>query len=310
MSRPSSPLRIGTRGSPLALAQSELVREALHRAGALEHWPSIELSVIKTTGDHILDRPLAEVGGKGLFTKEIEQALIERHVDLAVHSMKDVETVLPDGLIIAAMLPRGDPRDVLITKVPTGIADLPAGARIGSSSLRRAAILRSLRSDIEVVALRGSVQTRLRRLEEGAINATLLAAAGLARLGLDLPQARAIEPEVMLPAVGQAAIGIEARAGDTALLELLERIGDRRTLEEVTAERRVLAHLDGSCRTPIAALAEMDGERGRLRALVLKPDGSERHEADEETTPGTLIDAADEIGQRLRAHIGPDFFAV
>ena len=266
-------LRVGTRGSPLALAQANLVVAGLARTGAADAGRA-EVVVISTAGDRIQDRPLAEVGGKGLFTKAIEQALLDGAIDMAVHSMKDVPTVLPDGLEIACFLPREDPRDVLFGA--PSIAALARGAVLGTSSLRRQAQVRNLRPDIAVKPLRGNVQTRLRKLAEGEADATLLAAAGLRRLGMEDSGGTTLAVEEMLPAVAQGAVGIEIRADDDAVRQRLSPLGDADTRIAVTCERALLAALDGSCRTPIAALAVIEGEALWLRGAVLTPDGSQR----------------------------------
>lgn len=269
-------LRIGTRGSPLALWQARAVQAAL-AAGAPELAAdgAIEIVVIRTTGDRVQDRTLSEIGGKGLFTKEIEEQLVAGDIDLAVHSMKDMPTVLPDGLVIDAMLPRADPRDALVALAPGGVDALPPGAIVGTASLRRQAQLLHRRPDLTVVPFRGNVDTRLGKLAAGQAAATVLALAGLVRLGKPEIATAVLEPEIMLPAVAQGAIGIERRAGDTRMAALVARIADRATMTAVAAERALLAVLDGSCRTPIAALAEPDGAGGlTLRGLVATPDGT------------------------------------
>lgn len=301
-------LRIGTRGSPLALIQAETVGAALLRA-----YPDVALDyrVVRTSGDRILDRPLAEVGGKGLFTKEIEQALLDDEIDLAVHSMKDVETFLADGLCIAAMLPREDPRDVLLSAGGERLGALPQGARIGTSSIRRQAQLLHRRPDLRVVPFRGNVQTRLKKLQAGEAEATLLAAAGLKRLArLDLAT-EVLDADAMLPAAGQGAIGIEARVSDTAVTAMLARIDHRATHLCVSAERAMLAALDGSCRTPIGALAELDetGRSLRLRGLVARPDGSELHRRERSATATDGPAMAADLGAELRGLMAPGFFA-
>jgi len=267
-------LRIGTRGSPLAMAQAELVRAALAAAHAELAAPgALELVVIRTTGDKILDRPLAEIGGKGLFTKEIDEALLDGRIDLAVHSMKDVPTALPEGIVIAAMPERADPRDVLLAGAAASLAGLPAGCVVGTASLRRAAQVLALRPDLTVVPLRGNVQTRLAKLARGEVGATLLAAAGLARLGLGTAGGTPLEPTEMLPAVAQGAIGIACRADDARLRAILAPLGHPPTERCVAAERALLAALDGNCRTPIAAFA-IEGPAGiELRGLLASPDG-------------------------------------
>jgi hydroxymethylbilane synthase len=267
-------LRIGTRGSPLALAQAEEVKARLMAAHADLDAAAIEIVVIKTTGDQIQDRPLSEIGGKGLFTKEIEEALLSGDIDLAVHSMKDVPTVLPDGLEIVCLLPREDPRDVLISKAGSRIADLPRGAVVGTASLRRQAQVKALRPDLQVVPLRGNVGTRLAKLERGDAVATLLALAGLKRLGKPEVATAILSTDEMLPAVAQGAIGIECRADDAATRARLAPLHDTPTAICVAAERACLARLEGNCRTPIAAYAELTGDRLHLRALLAAPDGS------------------------------------
>jgi hydroxymethylbilane synthase len=304
------PLRLGTRGSPLALAQARLVKAALAAADpALAADAAVEIVVVKTTGDLVQDRPLAEIGGKGLFTQEIEDGLLAGTLDLAVHSMKDMPTVLPLGLTISAVLPRADPRDALIARGPRSLAELPRGAVMGTASLRRAAQLRSVRPDLAVVPLRGNVQTRLRKLDAGEVGATFLAMAGLERLGLLAAASAALEPEEMLPAVAQGAIGIECRAGDVPALDLLARLNHDPTMVRITAERAFLAALDGSCRTPIAALAELDGARLRLRGLVASPDGSEVERIEVEGAANEAMRLGADAGTAVRARLSPGFFA-
>lgn len=277
---PDQPLRIGTRSSPLALAQADAVRAALvtavANAGVAARAAPPRICPITTTGDRVLDRPLAEIGGKGLFSKEIDAALLDGRLDLAVHSAKDLETHLPDGLVIAAMLPRADPRDAWISTLPGGLADLPIGSLVGTSSIRRRAQLLERRPDLFVVPLRGNVQTRLRKVKDGVANATLLARAGLLRVGLAGLASAVLEPEEMLPAAGQGAIAVVCRATDTAVRAALAAIDHRPTHRLVMVERALLAALDGSCRTPIGALAVADGEdRVWLRALLAAPDGTQ-----------------------------------
>ncbi len=310
MSTPRLPVRIGTRGSPLALAQAEMTRAALAATTPdLAEAGAVEVVVIKTTGDRVLDRPLAEIGGKGLFTKEIEEALLDRSIDLAVHSMKDVPTALPPGLVIAAMLPREDPRDALIAGDCRRIADLPEGAVIGTASLRRAAQLLVLRPDLRVITFRGNVQTRLRKLEEGEVAATFLAMAGLKRLGLESAASAALEPEEMLPAVAQGAVGIEAREDDEPTLELLARIDHAVTFRRVVAERAFLAALEGSCRTPIAALAELDGDSLTFRGLVARPDGSGLRRTERRASAADAEVVGAVAGAEIRAGLPADYFS-
>jgi len=300
-------IRIGTRGSPLALAQANMVRAALARAHGVAE-DAIEITVIRTTGDTIQDRPLSDVGGKGLFTKEIEQALIDGTVDLAVHSAKDMVTVLPAGLVLAACLPREDARDVLVSRAAKSIAELPQGATVGTASLRRQAQLKMLRPDLAVVPLRGNVETRLKKIAEGVADATILALAGLKRLGLERAAAAVLEPDAFLPAVGQGAIGLETRANDDKTRQLIAPINDPATLIAVTAERAFLAVLDGSCKTPIAGHARIAGAALSFRGMIAKPDGSKSFAAARE---GAVIDAVAigaDAGRELKARGGADFF--
>ena len=303
-------LRIATRGSPLALAQAHEVRDRLAEAHPdLAAPDAVEIIVIRTTGDRIQTGPLADAGGKGLFTKEIEEALLAHDADIAVHSMKDVPTVLPDGLLIGALLPREDPRDALIAPTAGSIEALAEGAVVGTASLRRQAILLNRRPDLKVVTLRGNVETRLRKAEEGEVDATLLAIAGLRRLGLADRATAILDPDDMLPAVCQGAIGIELRTGDTETVERLAALDHGPTAIRVTAERALLAALDGSCRTPIAALATLADDRLSLRALIVRPDGSELIET---ARDGPAADAARlgrDAGDELRRRGGAGFFA-
>lgn len=317
MNRQSSPetavLRLGTRGSPLAMIQARLVRERL--AAANPALPEVEIVPIRTTGDAVTDRPLAEIGGKGLFCKEIEQALLDGRIDLAAHSMKDVETWLPEGLAIACLLPREDPRDALIARPrggapPRRIADLPEGAVVGTASLRRRAQLLAQRPDLEIVNLRGNVETRLRKLAAGEADAALLALAGLNRLGLAQKATAVLAPEEMLPAVGQGAIGVEARADDEAVGRLLAPLTDRETEICVGAERALLEGLGGSCRTPIGVLAEIEpGGALRLRALLAAPEGDVVLRAERRGPPGDGAAMARDAAAELRAAAGPDLAA-
>jgi hydroxymethylbilane synthase len=300
-------LRIGSRGSPLALAQASELKRRLAAAG-LRAAGSIEIKTIRTSGDAIQDRSLADAGGKGLFTKEIEEALIAGAIDLAVHSSKDMPTVLPDGLVLAAFLPREDARDAFISRTAKSLRDLPAGAVLGTASLRRQALARRLRPDLRVVPLRGNVETRLRKLEAGECDATLLALAGLKRLGLATAATAVLSTDEFLPAVGQGAIGIETRADDAAIRRLVARIDDPDTAVAVAAERAFLAVLDGSCRTPIAGHATVSGNTVRFRGMIVRPDGSESFEA---ARSGDRADAARlgaDAGRELKDRAGRDFF--
>jgi len=305
----SLPIRVGTRGSPLARAQAALVGAALARAAPELAAPeAIETVVIRTTGDRITDRPLADLGGKGLFCKEIEAALLERRIDLAVHSIKDLPTWLPEGLVLAAMLEREDPRDVLIARAARSIDELPEGALIGSASLRRRVQLLAARPDLRVESLRGNVQTRLRKLADGEVDATLLALAGLRRLGLEHAASAVLAPDVLLPAVGQGAIGIECREGDAAIRGLLEAVDHRPSSVCVHAERAFLEALDGSCHTPIAGYARIEGEQLHLYGLIGRPDGSECLRTERTGTPDEGTTLGRDAGGELRARAGPGFF--
>jgi hydroxymethylbilane synthase len=300
-------LRIGTRGSPLALAQARQVRERLAAAHGLAP-EAIAIATIRTTGDAIRDRPLADLGGKGLFTKEIEEALASGAVDLAVHSAKDMPTVLPAGLAIAATLPREDARDVFISRKGANLRDLPPGAMVGTASLRRQALVKRLRPDLGVVALRGNVETRLRKLDEGAADAILLALAGLKRLGLANAVTAILPVDEFLPAVGQGIIAIETREDDGRTRALLDPVNDGAAATALAAERAFLAVLDGSCRTPIAGHAIVAAGRLQFRGLVAKPDGRAVHET---VRQGAAADAArlgSDAGRELRMRAGSDFF--
>ncbi|MGZ8368684.1 MAG: hydroxymethylbilane synthase [Rhodoplanes sp.] len=300
-------LRIGTRGSPLALAQAEQVRARLAAAHGLAS-AAIDVCVIRTSGDAIQDRPLAEVGGKGLFTKEIEQALFENKVDLAVHSAKDMETVLPPGIVVTAFLEREDVRDAFISRRATSLSDLPRGAIVGTASLRRQAIVRRLRPDLQVVSLRGNVETRRRKRDAGEVDATLLALAGLKRLGLTEAASSVFSVDEFLPAVGQGAIAIETRAGDARTRTLVAAINDADTMAALTAERAFLAALDGSCKTPIAGHAKIAGGALALRGLIVKPDGSAAHETSRSGLVGDAAALGQDAGAELKQRGGPGFF--
>jgi len=303
-------IRIGTRGSPLALRQAAAVRERLAAADpALAERGAIEIVPIRTSGDRMQSGPLTEIGGKGLFTKEIEESLAAGGLDLAVHSLKDMPTRLPDGLIVTAVLERADPRDVLIAPGARCLADIPAGAAIGTAALRRKALVLHRRPDLRVVPLRGNVETRLRKIADGEADATLLAAAGLLRLGLMDRAAAVLSVDEMPPAVCQGIIAIECRAGDAAIRARLAAIDHGRTAVAATAERAFLDAIDGSCRTPIAGLAELDGDTIALRALVIRPDGSGLIET---RRRGAAADAAAlgaDAGDELKRRAGPDYFA-
>jgi hydroxymethylbilane synthase len=301
-------LRVGTRGSRLARAQTDLVCRALASAHPELAAPgALEIVVIRTTGDRVTDRPLAELGGKGLFCKELEAALLEGRIDLAVHSIKDLPTWLLAGLTLGAVLEREDPRDVLLARAPAPLSDLPEAALIGTASVRRQAQLLAQRPDLRVVNFRGNVDTRLRKLAAGEVDATLLALAGLRRLGIDHAGV-VLRPDEMLPAVGQGAIGAECRADDKASLELLAPIDHAASSACVRAERALLAALDGSCHTPIAGYAEISGGMLQLRALIARPDGRECLRTVRTGAPGDAEALGRNAGAELKARAGPGFF--
>jgi hydroxymethylbilane synthase len=298
------PLRIGTRGSRLALAQSNQVRDML--IAAYPKNPKPELHIIKTTGDQVTDRPLADLGGKGLFTKEIEQALLNGAIDIAVHSMKDVETWLPDWLTVDCFMPREDPRDTLLGAASIGA--LPDGARVGTASLRRSAQLLAVRPDLTITLMRGNVGTRLDKLAAGEVDATLLAVAGLKRLGRADAIGAVLEPAEFLPAVAQGVVAIERCTDDAQTALLLAPLNDGPTALCVTAERAMLAALDGTCRTPIGGLATLDGNQLSLDGLLVWPNGSglERFSQTGDSVDAVAIGTI--VGEELRRRAGPKFF--
>ncbi len=300
-----SPFRIGTRGSPLALAQAHLVQAGLK---AHSDRPT-EIVPITTSGDKIQDRALIDAGGKGLFTKEIEEALASGAIDVAVHSMKDMPTELPPGMALEVMLPREDPRDVWISAVAPRIEDLPQRAIVGTASLRRQAQVLAKRPDLQVNVLRGNVNTRLAKLERGDADGTLLALAGLKRLGLEDTATCVLDPEEMLPAVAQGAIGLEIREDDQAARDLVAPLHHEATAQAVNAERAFLAVLDGSCRTPIAALAEID-RAGTLTlwGKVLSPDGKTIYEIRRSGPAAAATGIGHDAGLALRQDAGEAFF--
>jgi len=308
---PAKPLRIGTRGSPLALAQAHETRARLMAAFQLPAG-AFEIVVIKTSGDNRslidADVPLKALGGKGLFTKEIEEDMLSAKIDIAVHSMKDMPVAQPDGLVLDCYLPREDVRDAFVSVNHTSLAVLPAGAVVGTSSLRRRAQLMARRPDLRVVEFRGNVQTRMKKLGDGVADATFLAMAGLRRLGMEAVVKSAIEVDDVLPAVAQGAIGIERRIGDMRAASMLEAIHHRPTGQRLAAERAFLAGLDGSCQTPIAGLAVLDGGTLRLRGEILRPDGSEVLNDDRSAAveDGAALGAA--MARDLRAQAGENFF--
>ncbi|MEL6511583.1 MAG: hydroxymethylbilane synthase [Pseudomonadota bacterium] len=305
---PASPLNIGTRGSPLALAQAYETRERLAKAFDLP-FEAFTIVVIKTTGDKVLDRPLKEIGGKGLFTREIEEDMLSGKIDIAVHSMKDMPVAQPEGLLLDTYLPREDVRDAFVSLDGGKLSDLAEGATVGTSSLRRKAQLLNYRPDLNIVEFRGNVQTRLQKLENKVAEATFLAMAGLNRLDMkDVPRT-AIETDKMLPAVAQGAIGIERRADDRRMAEMLEAIHDTETGQRLAAERAFLAALDGSCETPIGGLAELEGGTVKLRGEILRVDGSE---VISDRGDALIEDGADlgtELARSLRSRAPADFFS-
>jgi hydroxymethylbilane synthase len=299
--------KIGTRGSPLALAQASMVRALLINSGLITE-DELETIVIKTSGDRIQDRSLADIGGKGLFTKEIEEALSDGRIDLAVHSLKDLPAWMPDGLGLAAVLTRADPRDALLSPLADSITALPHGAKVGTSSPRRRALLLNLRPDLEIVEFRGNVGTRLAKLESGDVDATMLAVAGMARLGMADAPHHPVDPAEMLPAACQGAIGLEIRLDDERAQAFCDALNHAETRVAVTAERAFLSALDGSCRTPIAALARIDGSEVDLEGLVARPDGGAVIRLRERAAIADAAWLGDEMGRRIKAEMPLDFF--
>jgi hydroxymethylbilane synthase len=302
----TSVLRIGSRGSPLAVVQAREVQGRLAAACGLPA-ERIEIKTIRTSGD-MIQGSLAEAGGKGLFTKEIEEALLAGAIDLAVHSSKDMPTVLPAGLVLAAFLPREDARDAFVGRSAKRLRDLPNGAVVGTASPRRQALVKHLRPDLAIVPLRGNVETRLRKIEAGDADATVLALAGLKRLGLAAAASAIFEIEEFLPAVGQGAIGIETRADDSRTRALVAAIDDADTATALAAERAFLAVLDGTCRTPIAGHAQVSGGTLRFRGLIAKVDGSEALEVSREGRHADAAALGADAGRELKGRAGPGFF--
>jgi hydroxymethylbilane synthase len=300
-------IKIGTRGSALALAQAHETRARLMAAHGLAQ-DAFSIEVISTSGDRIQDRPLSEVGGKGLFTKEIEEALIDGQIDLAVHSSKDMPTHLPDGLELSAFLEREDARDAFVGRVAKSLMNLPIGAIIGSSSLRRQALLKRLRPDLKIVLFRGNVPTRLRKVEEGQVDGTILAFAGLKRLGMESAVTELLPLATFPPAPGQGAIGIETRIGDEAMARLLAPVNHNDTAAALECERAFLAVLDGSCRTPIAGYADVSGGQISFHGMVLTPDGLSMHELRRSGSAASAAEIGREAGTALRSAAGPGFF--
>lgn len=306
MSSQVSVIHIGTRGSDLALAQAHEVRDRLLAAHG--NVIAVEIEVISTRGDRVLDRPLSEIGGKGLFTQEIEERLLDGRIDIAVHSSKDMPTVLPDGLELSCYLPREMPQDAFVSHKAKTLDDLPKGAVVGSSSLRRKALLLRLRPDLEVVEFRGNVQTRLKKLADGVADATLLAAAGLNRLGMGDVAASHFDINDFPPAPGQGAICIESRIGDQRIGQLLEPLNDPDTQLALETERAFLAALDGSCRTPLAGHAVISGERVMFHGMILSPDGRTAYEQRGECARSEGAALGTSIAEALRLQAGKDFF--
>jgi hydroxymethylbilane synthase len=304
----SKPYRIGTRGSPLALAQAY---ETRNRLMAAHHLPEemFEVVVMSTKGDRITDRPLAEIGGKGLFTEELEAKLLSGDLDFAVHCTKDMPTKLPDGLFLSAYLPREDFRDAFIGRTAARLLDLPHGATIGSSSLRRQALIKRLRPDINVITFRGLVDTRLRKLNEGEVDATLLAFAGLKRLGKDSIPTELLDPVAFPPAPGQGSICLESRVADTRITDFLSAINHQPTLIASTCERGFLAALDGSCKTPIAGYAIVDGANLSFSGMILTPDGRQTHSIACDGPAEQALQLGEKAGEQIRAKAGSSFFS-
>ena len=299
-------LRLGTRASPLAIAQTKLVCRGLEK---LHPELKIEVITISTTGDKVVDRRLSEVGGKGLFAKEIEEALFADEIDAAVHSMKDLETQLPDGLCIAAVLAREDPWDAFIGNDVLTLAELPVGANVGTASLRRQAQLLALRPDLRIVPIRGNVGTRIDKIRAGEVDATILALAGLKRLGVEKFATQVFTPDVVLPAVAQGAICVEIRENDVRASSALMALNDPDSELCVSVERAFLNNLDGSCHTPIAGFAEFHGAYINLRALVAIPDGSKVWKINRNAARDDAIEMAEKVGNELKVEIGPELIS-
>ncbi|MFP5479612.1 MAG: hydroxymethylbilane synthase [Alphaproteobacteria bacterium] len=304
---PARPLKIGTRGSPLALWQAHETRRCLMEAFGLPE-AAFEIVVIKVTGDQIQDKALREIGGKGLFTREIEEALLDGGIDIAVHSMKDMPVLQPEGLVLDCYLERADVRDAFVSPHYGSISELPQGATVGSSSLRRRAQLALRRPDLNLVEFRGNVQTRMRKLADRVADATFLAMAGLTRLGMLEVVRSAIEPEEMLPAVAQGAIGVERRSADDRVAAMLARVHHGETGLRLAAERSFLARLDGSCETPIAGLAVIEGDQLWLRGEILRPDGSASLSGERRGPVGDGAAMGRDLAEELLAKAGPGFF--
>jgi hydroxymethylbilane synthase len=300
-------IRIGTRGSPLALKQATEVRDQLIEAHSLKI-ENFEIVIIKTTGDRIVDRPLSSLGGKGLFTKEIEEALAEKKIDIAVHSMKDMPTKQPDNLVIDCFLKREDPRDAFISNKLEKLSQLDTTTVVGTSSLRRKAQILNLMPSVKVVEFRGNVQTRLKKLDDGVADCTFLAMAGLKRLGLNKLINKPIAIGTMLPAVAQGIIGVERRAEDKSIESMLKKINNKQTMQMVNAERTMLKILDGSCETPIAGLAIINKNKMTLKAEVLRVDGTEKIYYEATDNISNAINLGQEVGEHLKSKIGKDYY--
>ena len=303
----TKPFRIGTRGSPLALAQAAETRARLMAAHDLPE-EMFEIVVLSTTGDRVTDRPLSEIGGKGLFTLELEEQLSSGELDFAVHSSKDMPTVLPEGLYISAYLPREDIRDALIGRTAPTLTALPDGATVGTASLRRQALVRRVRPDLKVEIFRGSVGTRLRKLDEGHVDATLLAFAGLRRLAREEVVTELLDPADFPPAPAQGAICIESRIGDRRIDALLEAVNHRQTYDAVSCERSFLMALDGSCRTPIAGYALCEDDRLKFSGMILTPDGQKEYSVEVDGTRAEALALGRRAGETVRTAAGPGFF--
>lgn len=309
MAQSSGPiLRLGTRGSPLALVQARMVRQALVAAHGFDA-EQVEITVIRTSGDRIQDRPLSEAGGKGLFTKELDSALMRGQIDFAVHSAKDLPTFLPQGISIAGFLPREDVRDVWISAKAADPRDLPAGSIVGTASLRRSAMLLRLRPDLAITLLRGNVETRLAKLARGEIDATILALAGLKRLGLTDKATRLLDAADFVPAVGQGAIALTLRSDDAPIAAALQPILDQATGVALACERALLQVLDGSCRTPIGGHAWLEGDALHLRAIILRPDGSQFFETQMQAPQIDAISLGENAARALLAQAPAGFLA-
>lgn len=307
MVRADESVRIGTRGSPLALAQAHEVRDRLSKAHGISA-EQIEICVISTAGDRIQDRELSEIGGKGLFTEELEAQLLDGRIDIAVHSSKDMPTVLPDGLAITAFLEREDPRDAFISSSAGAIKDMPEGAVLGTSSLRRQALVRRARPDLKVVGFRGNVQTRLKKLQDGVADATLLANAGLRRLGMADVITDLMDLDAFPPALGQGAICIEGRTGDARTDALVEPLDHKPTTAALKCERAFLKALDGSCRTPIAGHAMVDGDGLSFSGTILTPDGAVSHDISISGKTSDAENIGTAAGSDVRSRAGEEFF--